>query len=69
MLVAFTIEVFLAIVYPVTHKVYISHRLVAKAVFVVCVMNLAYCTGLNMGVAKVVNNRCYTGYSWLSVSR
>jgi hypothetical protein len=68
MLVAFTIEVFLAIVHPVIHKVYVSRQLVAKVVFVVCLTALTYYTGLNIGIAKVFDNLCYTTYSWSFVN-
>ncbi len=64
MLVAFTAEVFLAIVHPVAHKAFVSRRLVAKVVVGVWILILIYYTGFHTGIADLVDNLCYPSYGY-----
>jgi hypothetical protein len=64
MLVGFTIEVFLAVVHPLTHRTYISRRLVVKVVVAVWSLSLVYYTGFFLSFAGIVNNLCYPSYNY-----
>jgi hypothetical protein len=62
-LAAFTIEVYMAIVHPVTHKNIFNRRLVTITVVCCWVFGIAYNVGVAMSIAYITDGVCYLDYS------
>lgn len=67
-LAAFTIEVYMAIVHPVTHKNVFNRRLVTILVVVAWIIGIGYPLGTHMGIASVVDGMCIPFDRWASVA-
>ena len=67
LLAAFTVEVFVSIVYPIQHKKLFSHRLVALIVVVCWFLSLAIQLGSSLIINEVVNGYCFIGYNWAKI--
>ena len=68
-LVAFTIEVYLAIARPLQHKVIFARPVITVSVVIVWLLSAIYSLCISAAVARVVNDLCYIGYYWLSSGR
>jgi hypothetical protein len=67
-LAAFTVEVYTAIVHPVTHRNIFNHCLVAIVVVCCWVLGIANCAGVAIGIAKIIDGVCYMFYGWAPVA-
>lgn len=67
-LAGFTIEVYMAIAHPVTHKNMFNRRIVTIIVVCCWVFGIALNAGINMGTAYVINGLCYLPFGRPSVA-
>jgi hypothetical protein len=69
MLVAFTIEVFLAVVHPMAHRVHVNRLLVVKVVVIAWILIVFYSTVYFLTLSGLVDNLCYLGFNLSPASR
>ena len=63
-LVAFTVEVYLAIVHPVRHRLIFSYRIITISVSIIWIASITYPAVVFMVLSRVVDGLCYVAYEW-----
>ena len=67
-LLALTVEVYIAIVYPVRHKSLVTTRRLVVSVVIIWIFAIVYQSVYNMATAAVINGVCYISKIWASAA-